>query len=124
VTYYRYVRFFSNGTLLHHITTKEPHKVVHGLNQSFNKRQTFHGVYHHLRGDHVQIEMRDPNVPREKFCLTLKVKPVTKIRHQIKLGWRSYSSMPAMTEGEQRTIDISDFKPFFFSPVRTYKVDY
>ncbi|KAI8880927.1 hypothetical protein K501DRAFT_296163 [Backusella circina FSU 941] len=114
VTYYRYLRFFPNGTVLHHITTRQPHKVVRELHQGFLKRQTFHGIYHHL-DDTLQIEMSDPNVPREKFCLVLKVKP--KKGRQIKLGWESYSSMPMMTEGgELHPFNIDMFKPFFFSP--------
>lgn len=123
VTYYRYIRFFPNGTILKHLTTDEPKHVVKSLVPGFNKKQCFHGNFVVIDDDQVLIRMKDSTLKNETFKLSLKIKTTHRGRHN-KLNWIDYCSISCIPDRDDDHFDLKMFKPFFFSPVRSYKVDY
>ncbi|KAI8070056.1 hypothetical protein BC940DRAFT_332050 [Gongronella butleri] len=152
VTYYRYLRFFPDGLVIQHVHTAEPHTVVRQLSRHFNKRQTFHGRYRWCKNDDgelfLQIESQDNTVAHERFFMTLMVKGTHRGRHN-KLVWRRYASINERQIDDQddprrlfeeymdgivnndssgfdleHVYDLKTMKPFFFSPVRSYRVAY
>ncbi|KAI8875575.1 hypothetical protein K501DRAFT_233488 [Backusella circina FSU 941] len=124
VTYYRYLRFFPNGTILKHLTTNEPSHVVRNLERHFNKQQSFHGTFKLNDNDHtLEVAMTDHNLPTEDFRMSLNIKTTHQGRHN-KLNWIEYYSIPSRVDRDVYQFDLKLFKPYFFSPVRSYKVDY
>lgn len=123
VTYYRYLRFFPDGTILKHVTTDEPLHVVKSLQVGYNKKQCFHGRFLLENDDHIQIVMKDPTLPKETFHLSLFIKTTHRGRHN-KLIWDRYSSTTDRPNRDDHEYDLKLLKPYFFSPVRSYKVDY
>lgn len=123
ITYYRYIRFFPNGTILKHVTTSEPQHVVKSLQMGFNKKQCFHGRFLLDDDDHITIVMKDKTLPRETFNLTLKIKTTHRGRHN-KLNWNSYSNKSDLPNRADHHLDLKTLKAFFFSPVKSYKVHY
>ncbi|CAO3628295.1 unnamed protein product [Cunninghamella blakesleeana] len=146
VTYYRYLRFFTDGTVLKHVTTEEPAHVVKLLNKPFSRRQTFHGNFQWQkeRGTNepiLKIVSKDDKIKNEYFYLTLSVKGTHKGRHN-KLGWKRYTSINRQIleqrqqqqreqgqdddghEDIENEYDLKLMKPYYFSPVRSYFVDY
>ncbi|KAI8983529.1 hypothetical protein BDB01DRAFT_897115 [Pilobolus umbonatus] len=123
VTYYRYIRFFPDGTLLKHLTTNEPAQVVRLLQPGFDKQQCFHGRFLIENDDTILIEMKDRLLPRESFHLSLRIKSTHRGRHN-KLIWNTYYSVSSGIDRNDSNYDLKLLKPFFFSPVKSYKVAY
>ncbi|KAI9478695.1 MAG: hypothetical protein EXX96DRAFT_571870 [Benjaminiella poitrasii] len=124
VTYYRYIRFFPDGTILKHVTTTEPAHVVRLLQPGYNKKQCFHGKFMLNDDSHITIVMKDSTLPRETFYLMLNMKTTHRGRHN-KLVWEEYYSNSEGIEGRgDHQYDLKLLKPYFFSPVRSYKVHY
>lgn len=124
VTYYRYLRFFPNGTVLKHVTTDEPAHVVKALQPGFHRQQVFLGQFLFEEDDEsVIIEMKDPMLPKETFHMSLKLKTTHRGKHN-KLVWEEYTSVSSVPDRNHHVHDLKLLKPYFFSPVRSYKVNY
>ncbi|KAL7318409.1 hypothetical protein PS15m_001659 [Mucor circinelloides] len=123
VTYYRYLRFFPNGTVLKHVTTNEPQQVVKLLQPGYNKKQCFHGRFLLEDESHITVVMKDKNLPREIFNMRLKIKTTHRGRHN-KLIWDEYTSKCIEPQRDDFQYDLKQLKAFFFSPVRSFKVHY
>lgn len=119
VTYYRYLRFFPNGSVLKYLSTDEPASVVKLLTPQFSRRQVFRG-YFTIEESKIAIEMRDKARPHDKFEMHLYIKSTSRGRHN-KLGWERYSSRKDGRE-ESTNYDLRLMRPYFFSPVRSYVV--
>ncbi|KAI7862933.1 hypothetical protein BDF14DRAFT_1848978 [Spinellus fusiger] len=117
VTYYRYLRFFPDGSILQHVTTEEPIHVVKLLVPQFTQKQTFRGHFE-LDKDRILIRMRDPTIPQEDFTMNLTIKGTHRGRHN-KLTWINYYSNK-MGSDEIYDYDLKPMKPYFFSTVRSY----
>ncbi|KAI8636253.1 hypothetical protein BD408DRAFT_426433 [Parasitella parasitica] len=123
VTYYRYIRFFPNGTILKHVSTNEPQHVVKLMQPGFGKKQCFHGRFTLDGEDRINIVMKDKTMPNLIFDLKLNIKTTNRGRHN-KLNWDEYSSMSETLNRDRDHYNLKLLKAFFFSPVRSYKVDY
>ncbi|KAI9278995.1 hypothetical protein BDA99DRAFT_567594 [Phascolomyces articulosus] len=123
VTYYRYLRFFPDGTILKYLSTDEPEHVVRLLTPGFNRRQVFRGRFEQNEG-RLYVEMKDILRPREDFRMVLNIKSTHRGRHN-KLSWVEYASVTEGHEDEDETYyDLKMMKPYFFSHVRSYVVDH
>lgn len=120
VTYYRYLRFFPDGTILKYLSTDEPAHVVKLLTPEFTRRQVFRGRFEQREGQ-VFIDMIDRSRPREHFRMALTIKSTHRGRHN-KLAWIEYASATQGADAET-LYDLKLMKPYFFSVVRSYKVD-
>lgn len=105
------------------MTTDEPAHVVKHLVPGFNRKQCFHGKFLVENDDHIMITMKDSTLPKETFNLSLKIKTTHRGRHN-KLVWHEYTSSSCIPDRDDHHYDLKLFKSFFFSPVRSYKVDY
>ncbi|KAI8987710.1 hypothetical protein BDF20DRAFT_832617 [Mycotypha africana] len=140
VTYYRYLRFFPDGTILKHVNTEEPKHVVKLLQRGFRTKQVFRGRYEQKSDENIAIQMKDSTLPQEMFYLKLKIKTTHRGKHN-KLVWNKYYSISTYGMEDNNTFeDIDDvdederykyheydlklLKPYFFSPVKSYKVEY
>ncbi|KAG1047169.1 hypothetical protein G6F46_004143 [Rhizopus delemar] len=116
VTYYRYLRFFPNGTVLKHVTTDEPAHVVKALQPGFHRQQVFLGQFLFEEDDEsVIIEMKDPMLPKETFHMSLKLKTTHRGKHN-KLVWEEYTSVSSVPDRNHHVHDLKLLKPYFFSP--------
>ncbi|KAI8341883.1 hypothetical protein BC941DRAFT_175453 [Chlamydoabsidia padenii] len=131
VTYYRYLRFFPDGRVLNFISNDEPIQVVHLMVPSFTKRQFFRGTFSWDGHTQVRIQMKEDGRDGEAFVMNLQIKhpyghkSATK-RRFYKLAWDSYTSRKVNQgdEGPLNTYNIELMKPFIFSAVNSYRVDY
>ncbi|KAH8552965.1 hypothetical protein BGW37DRAFT_518933 [Umbelopsis sp. PMI_123] len=121
VTYYRYLRFFPDGTIIKYLSTDEPMYVVRNITRDFRARQVFHGRYD-IDGDKVTVHMRDKETrPTEQFQMTLTIKSTHRGR-QNKLTWEEYVSWSDV-RGDKTNYNLKQMKPYYFSVVRSYVVD-
>ncbi|KAI9494642.1 hypothetical protein BDB00DRAFT_938186 [Zychaea mexicana] len=120
VTYYRYLRFFPDGSIVKYLSTDEPADVIRLLTPEFARRQVFHGRFC-LDDDsgQVAVDMRDKTRPRDRFQMMLYIKGTSRGRHN-KLGWLSYTSKKDGRE-DGTTYDLKLMRPYFFSVVRSYR---
>ncbi|CEP10010.1 hypothetical protein [Parasitella parasitica] len=123
ITYYRYLRFFPNGTILKHVTTEEPQNIVKLLQPGFDKKQCFHGRFTLDGEDHINIVMKDKTMPKLMFNMKLIIKTTHRGRHN-KLVWDEYSSFSDIPNRGSDLFDLKSLKAFFFSPVRSYTTCY
>ena len=121
VTYYRYLRFFPDGTIIKYLSADEPEHVVRLLIPGFNRRQVFRGHFEQNEG-RLYVEMKDILRPREDFRMVLSIKSTHRGRHN-KLSWVEYASVTTGQEDETH-YDLKMMKPYFFSPVKSYIVDH
>jgi F-box protein 9 len=118
VTYYRYIRFFPDGTILKYLSTDEPIHVVHALTRAFKGKQVFHGRYE-IEDANVTVSMRDKETrATERFQMKLLVKSTHRGRHN-KLAWEEYVSWSDV-RGDKTTYNLKHMKPYYFSIVRSY----
>jgi F-box protein 9 len=146
VTYYRYLRFFRDGTAISLLTTTEPADVVHHLTRealalhagganphlpSDVMRQALRGRWRLARapdspgalpasieGD---VTVETEGVSKYIYRLDLALGTAGKSTRNNKLAWKGfYSYNPLTDDWAEFTMRYS--KPFFFSRVRSYGV--
>ncbi|ORX92915.1 hypothetical protein K493DRAFT_338562 [Basidiobolus meristosporus CBS 931.73] len=106
VTYYRYLRFFNDGTCIKLLTTDEPGHVVKNFKTTY-------------KGNSIMIEVKDRHRLKNTFFLSLNLKSTTRGKHN-KLSWNDYYSEDSTRNFEQTQYSLKHFKSFFFSRVRSY----
>ncbi|KAJ1674400.1 hypothetical protein EV182_003349 [Spiromyces aspiralis] len=141
VTYYRYLRFYRDGTCVKLLTPDEPALVVRKLAWDCRLKGVQRGIYtvgmaacdggadaSDPDGDplllhpaslarRVKVVVRDPVRGAIDFCLELSIGSTHHGKHN-KLSWINYTSI----DGDSRITeyDLATFKPFYFSRVRSY----
>jgi F-box protein 9 len=136
VTYYRYLRFYPDGSLLSLLTTSEPAEVVYGLSKPSLTPAHLGGLGagamlewapHVARGrwrvdadGRVDVETEAPNLPRYLFRMQLRIKNVratrNSVRGAVKLQWEGFWSWNKLTD-DLAVFEGRNDKPFFFSRV-------
>ncbi|KAF9875874.1 F-box protein pof7 [Colletotrichum karsti] len=147
VTYYRYLRFFRDGTVISLLTTSEPANVVHYMTKE-HLEQHKDGAAPYLPS----IVMRDglkgrwrlssvldyPDAPlgeaegdliietegvasRYIYRMDLSMQNVGKRARNTKLVWKSFSSYNKLTD-DWGEFGLKNDKPFHFSRVKSYGV--
>jgi F-box protein 9 len=120
VTYYRYLRFFPDGTILKYLSTDEPVHVVRSLTRAFKGKQVFHGLYE-IEDNNITVTMRDRETrPTERFQMKVNIKSTHRGRHN-KLAWEEYVSWSDV-RGDKTAYNLKHMKPYYFSVVRSYTV--
>ncbi|KAK9344299.1 hypothetical protein V1522DRAFT_410635 [Lipomyces starkeyi] len=117
VTYYRYVRFFDDGTCITHLTTKEPTEVVPEFHRHLMKRGMFKGTWQMSIDGRVRIESQSP-VAKYLFLQELDIKSAGRGRHN-RLNWVGFWSINRVTADRMEFSLLHD-KPFYFSRVLSY----
>lgn len=117
VTYYRYIRFYPDGTCLTLLSNTAPAEIVPVFFPWSSKPRLSRGTWKMTLDGHLSIESEAP-VAKYKFKLELQIKSTSRGRHN-KFVWENFASVNIYTD------DVFDFslrteKSFFFSPVRSY----
>lgn len=119
ITYFRYLRFYPDGTCLSLLTVSEPSQVVHRVYKGSPIREMLAGNYALLPNE-VDISVGGPHRPGITFHLSLELKSTSRGRHN-KLSWLGYHSRD---KEDVTYYSLKQFKPYYFSKVRSYKVDW
>ncbi|RIA95548.1 hypothetical protein C1645_471063 [Glomus cerebriforme] len=116
VTYYRYIRFYSDGTCIALLTTNEPINVVKNFGPDYKSKNFMNGKWE-LSDNHIlMIQAKDHNLPKFTFHLIFDLKSTHRGRHN-KLTWIEYYSINNFTN-ERTDISLKNEKTYFFSKVR------
>ncbi|KAI4597653.1 hypothetical protein KJ359_004357 [Pestalotiopsis sp. 9143b] len=145
VTYYRYLRFFRDGTAVSLLTTAEPADVVHHLTkdrvrQHENKTASSHlpsaVVSNALKGRwRLSSSMDNPDVapaeaegdlfvetegaiPKYTYRMELSMRSAGKTRNN-KLSWKAFGLYNKLTD-DWGEFNLKNDKPFYFSRVKSY----
>lgn len=147
VTYYRYLRFFRDGTVISLLTTAEPGDVVHHMTKPLLKTHRRGDaahlpsvvMQHGLRGrwrltsalDHPDAELKDTEGEvlvetegvGEKYMyrMNLTMRSAGKGARNNKLAWKQFYSYNKLTD-DWAEFGLKNDKPFFFSRVKSYGV--
>lgn len=146
VTYYRYLRFFRDGTVISLLTTAEPADVVHHLTRDAVALHAG-GANAHLPSAVVQsvlkgrwrlareadnpgaslseaegdVMVETEGVSKYIYRLDLALGTAGKGARNNKLAWKGFYSYNPLT-GDWAEFTMRNSKPFFFSRVRSYGV--
>lgn len=139
VEYYRYFRFFANGTVLMLTSADDPQMCVGKLKSRFTtQNEILHGRYR-IHNDEVMIEVQrkrstlpifrpgrkkeiDTEYGQQTFCLELNIVSTAK-RAFSQLHWKQYSMVQLSGDVEKSTVfDLAPNKypPLYFSRVKSY----
>ncbi|CAD6501371.1 BgTH12-01623 [Blumeria graminis f. sp. triticale] len=148
VTYYRYLRFFRDGSMVSLLTTNEPMSVIHHLTKdlidarrkdavahpSVITKKALRGRWHlssisevcgsksgEIRGD-VLIETEGV-VPKYIYQMKLSFRNAGKISKNNKLIWRGFWCLNTLTD-DSSEFNLKTDKPFYWSRVRSYENEY
>jgi F-box protein 9 len=147
VTYYRYLRFYRDGTVISLLTTSEPGDVVHYLTKELLELHHGGGAPHlsstvmanALKGRWRLSSAEDsPDAPLEDiegdlyietegvgpkyiWRMELSLRSAGKGARNNKLGWRGFYSYNKLTD-DWGEFGLKNYKPFFFSRVKSYGV--
>lgn len=141
IEYYRFIRFFANGTLMMYTSSDDPQQSVAKLRYVANSTSdtTIHTGHYRLHNDEVIIILKRRQTPRETrgrrqkiqtsdennnraFYIELKIENSSK-RKFCKLEWAHYSVIQMMNKNEVTTafeLTPHMYPPFWFSRVKTY----
>ncbi|CAB5361549.1 unnamed protein product [Rhizophagus irregularis] len=120
VTYYRYIRFYSDGTCVALLTTNEPINVVKNFGCDYKSKSFMNGKWE-LSDNHIlMIQAKDPDLRKFTFHLIFDLKSTHRGRHN-KLTWIEYYSINNFTD-ERTDISLKNEKSYFFSKVKSYIV--
>ncbi|KAF8475549.1 hypothetical protein BDZ91DRAFT_709893 [Kalaharituber pfeilii] len=132
VTYYRYLRFYADGTVISLLSTHEPSEVVYGFSKQTYSSGSHPWGKHVLRGrwridpgDTGDVDVETESASGEKYLFkmgfTIRSAGGSKRggQRQNKLVWRGFWSWNRLTD------DVAEFslrhdKPFFWSRVKSY----
>ncbi|KAK9456898.1 hypothetical protein V1511DRAFT_520771 [Dipodascopsis uninucleata] len=117
VTYYRYIRFFEDGTCLIMLTTREPIEVVPEFHRHLMRRNMFKGNWRMSMDGRLRIESQAP-VNKYLFLQELEIKSSGRGRHN-RLNWIGFWSFNRFT-ADQHEFSLQHEKPFYFSRVLSY----
>ena len=141
VKYYKYLRFFSDGTVLVYTSAEDPQGVVQMLNRPpFRDPSIYKGYYRLSEMNKVNVfymwvskskndlmrrgrgSREKPDVKEHHFFMTLSLNGGVR-RRNTQLMWENYYSEtrnPKTGECSECDIPINAFKPYIFSGVRSY----
>ncbi|EOO00726.1 putative f-box protein [Phaeoacremonium minimum UCRPA7] len=147
VTYYRYLRFFRDGTVISLLTTDEPSSVVHHLTKDLLALHQ-DGAMAHLPSIVMQFGLKgrwrlssaldNPDVspaeaegelfvetdgvgPKYMYRMELSLKSAGKGARNNKLIWKGFYSYNKLTD-DWGEFGLKNDKPFFFSRVKSYGI--
>ncbi|CDK28820.1 unnamed protein product [Kuraishia capsulata CBS 1993] len=121
ITYYRYVRFFPDGTCLRFLTDLGPRKVVPLFSKNWREnglQKVFSGVWSLTPEGVIRIEY-EGFVPKYYFVDELQIVNGSKHAKHHKLQWVSCYSVDKETT-ERGVFSMRNERPFAFSRVKSY----
>ncbi|KAF6842824.1 F-box protein pof7 [Colletotrichum musicola] len=145
VTYYRYLRFFRDGTVISLLTTTEPSEVVHYMTKDLlEQHRDGHAAHlpsvvmqNALKGRwRLSSSLDKPDVPMAEtegdvfvetdgvgpkyiYRMNLSMRNAGKGARNTKLIWKGFYSYNKLTD-DWSEFGLKNDKPFFFSRVKSY----
>ncbi|AOA64070.1 Putative SCF-ubiquitin ligase F-box protein [Komagataella phaffii CBS 7435] len=122
VTYYRFVRFYPDGTCQRLLTFLSPKIVVPRLNKNYHElglENVFRGTWKMTMDGQVLIT-GEGSVEGYSFSETLQIKNLGRMKHH-KLHWIS-AYFQNKDDGEMKHFSLAKERPFTFSRVKSYSV--
>lgn len=121
VTYYRYLRFYQNGTVISALSNSEPQQIVHKISKrTFSNPTVFDRDTRILRGHYFVQDKRNVYVvvSNEKTVFHIHLR----LSSTYKGGWNKFTWIEyySVTNNERSTYSLQSFKNFFFSRVKRY----
>lgn len=145
VTYYRYLRFYHDGTVISLLTTTEPPDVVHFLTKSLQESHKDGSGAHlpsafmqnALRGrwrlssasNNPEAELKDAEgdlyvetegVGKYIYRMELSLRSAGKGARNNKLAWKAYYHYNRLTPEDRGEFTLRNDKAFFWSRVKSY----
>ncbi|ODV98389.1 hypothetical protein PACTADRAFT_73962 [Pachysolen tannophilus NRRL Y-2460] len=124
ITYYRYLRFYKDGSVLKLLTSDEPTSIVPKINKNWKEQtnlKVYKGTWYITPEGNISIKS-EGSVKNYLFIENLSIKNSSKLRKHNKLSWINYEFMDNETT-ELYEFDIKKEKPYIFSRVKSYKDD-
>ncbi|KAI9595042.1 hypothetical protein BDF19DRAFT_443268 [Syncephalis fuscata] len=119
VTYYRYLRFFRDGSCIARLTSDEPAQVVRGLRLDTTKAMDMAFGHWTLNEDSLRIEVASRQRPTIIFHMQLGLRSSSRGRHN-KLNWSKYISIDTTRDNEINEYSLNQFKSYYFSRVLAF----
>lgn len=151
ITYYRYLRFYPDGTCCMMLTSLEPYsvvpyllkrnllrnitsasdqaKVAAHLSSVKESNRIYHGAWTMSTTGEIAITIEEGSVPYYTFHYYFQVKSLSKVFKYNKLNWiKYYTVRKQMSDdddrvGEVSMLPLSKEKPFKFLRVKSYNID-
>lgn len=145
ITYYRYLRFYRDGTVVSLLTTTEPQEVVHFLTKNLQESHKNGSGAHlpsafmqnALRGrwrlssanDNLEADFKDregdlfvetEGVGKYIYCMELSLRSAGKGARNNKLAWKAYYHYNKLTPDDREEFTLRNDKAFFWSRVKSY----
>ncbi|ORZ37999.1 hypothetical protein BCR44DRAFT_37069 [Catenaria anguillulae PL171] len=127
VEYYRYLRFFRNGTVIAFMSPSEPRDVVKHLTPSASKLvhgEGYQSGRYLIQDDQVFLELHDRNRPLTTFNIQLEIRGnKRRVNRVARLEWKSYTMTTLTGKNmvpEEVELDLNEFKPYVFAKVKSY----
>ncbi len=120
VTYYRYFRFYPDGTCIRLLTIDEPSLVVPNFNIETKSgiRDVYLGKWKMTLNGRIMVESEGP-VDKYRFYLLFQIRTAGKARHH-KLNWISSYSVDKISQ-DKTYFSLKNDKSFSFVRVANYK---
>lgn len=116
VTYFRFLRFYSDGTCLSLLTPAQPKDVVHSIVQKTKLKGIQRGQWSMTRAGEVSIEANGPSDYR--FFMELQIKSSSRGR-QNKLAWSRFFGVHPLS-AEVTQFNLKNDKSHYFYKVKSY----
>lgn len=116
VTYFRFLRFFSNGDCLSLLTTAEPRDVVHQITPGTKLKGVQRGRWSISRKGELSIKSSGP--ANYTFFMELQIKSSSRGR-QNKLSWSQFYGVHPLSS-EITTFNLKNDRAFYYSRVGSY----
>lgn len=122
ITYYRYIRFYPDGSCLKLLTVEEPQHIVSKFSKNWREnglqQKICHGWWNLTPDGQVSIDS-EGSVDRYRFIENLQINNSGHRHKHNRLLWINYEFMDIETT-ERNEFDIKKEKPYIFSRVKSY----
>ncbi|KAL1916751.1 uncharacterized protein VTP21DRAFT_5455 [Calcarisporiella thermophila] len=112
VTYFRFLRFFSDFSCISLCSSEEPKEVVRTFHPLMKyKKGLMHGFYR-IEGEIVNVTLKESTRPNDTFYVTLKLRSTHRGKHN-KLAWIEYYSIDSR-RNDKVEYSLKQMKPYLF----------
>jgi F-box protein 9 len=115
VTYFRYLRFYQDGSVISLCTSMEPSEALKLLKSSIRSKNMMVGTW--TFGTMLELVLKDLDRPRTEFKMALTVHS-PRFGQWNQIRWSSYTSKTG--DGEVLPFPMKDLKNFYFSRVKSF----
>ncbi|KAG9284662.1 hypothetical protein G9A89_004704 [Geosiphon pyriformis] len=116
VTYYRYIRFYPDGTCIKLLSSVEPKIIVKAFGFEYKSKDLLVGIWNLDENSQVSVTLKERNLMKITRHLKLTLKSIERGKHN-KLSWIEYYGVNNFTR-EEFLFNLKNEKNFIFSKIR------